>query len=144
MVDIKTTLREIETERKKIAGPIYESFKATNLLFTRMSDKYEAAEVTLKHHLAKYTDQKLAEERRLLQEAAKCETHSLTLVTEAAPTAPGVSTKSVKDWRLVDANLIPREFWVLDEKMIAKAVRASVHVPGIEVFTRTVVAAGTR
>ena len=144
LVDIKTTLKEIEAERVKISGPIYESFRATNALFTKMSGKYEAAESAIKGKLAAYYDAKVAAENLALAASAAEEVHSLALVDQSAPAAAGISMKPTKKWRILDAELVPDEFWVLDEKLIAKAVRASVNVPGIEVYTVTSVAAGSR
>ena len=57
-----------------------------------------------------------------------------------APKAEGISTILEWKWKLLDASLIPAEFWILDEKAIDIVVRSmknATTIPGIEVFSES-------
>lgn len=59
------------------------------------------------------------------------------VVPSAVPVVKGVSTRKGWDWRIVNANLIPREYWSVDEKKIRAVVKQlgpDCKIPGIEVF----------
>lgn len=144
LVDVKTIRKQIETERTAITKPQRAAIDATNALFKKIDQRYEAAETELKRRLAQYADAAREAEAKALAAAASSETHCLALVAEAAPVAPGVQTRSKKVFRIFNEGLVPDEFWVIDEKAIGKAVRAGAEIPGVEITEETVIAAGTR
>jgi hypothetical protein len=45
-----------------------------------------------------------------------------------------VATRSILRWRVVDAALIPREYYSLDEHRVSAAVRDGDAIPGIETY----------
>lgn len=142
--DVKTQLALIEAERKRIAGPQYEAWKATNNLFSRVREKYEVAEKILKQKMGSFLAAEKARETALLQEVANGDVTALALAAEAAPTAQGVSERKVITFRVVDESQVPDNFWMLNEKAIGAAVRAGVVVPGIETVVETTVAVAAR
>jgi hypothetical protein len=51
-------------------------------------------------------------------------------------TAGSVSLKGKPDYEIIDRDLIPDEYWIVDEKLIAQQVRANVkNIPGVRIFT---------
>ncbi len=46
----------------------------------------------------------------------------------------GVSTRKIKKFEVTDANLLPDQYWMQDEKKIGAAVRAGVDIPGVRVW----------
>lgn len=145
LVDIKTIRKNIAAEREKVVKPQRDALEATRELFKRIDSRYEAAETELKRRLAQYTDDALVEEARLLAEAAQSETHALALVSEAAPVAPGVQTRTKRCFKVFDPLLVPNHFKCVDEKAIGKAVRDGLsELPGVRIWEETIIAAGTR
>ena len=66
------------------------------------------------------------------------------VVTVEAPKIQGVSTRKAWTYRIVDANAIPREYLMPDEKRIRKVVQAmgeSCKIAGIQTYQETVVSA---
>jgi hypothetical protein len=70
-----------------------------------------------------------------------------------APVAPavaqvkGVSTREDWDFRLVDINLIPREYLLVNEvaiRALGKSTKGRAKIAGVEFFSKTVVAASRR
>jgi hypothetical protein len=58
-------------------------------------------------------------------------------VAAAVPKVKGVSGRTGWKWRIKDINLIPDEFWMLDESAIGARVRADkdkTSIPGIEAY----------
>lgn len=69
------------------------------------------------------------------------------VVPVATPKVSGISTRTVYKFRIIKPELIPNQYKVIDEKAIAAVVRTlgyRSNIPGIEVFTEQVVAAGRR
>lgn len=57
----------------------------------------------------------------------------------------GVTTKKIWKFRIVDANLIPREYLIPNEKMlgdIARATKDTLKIPGIGFYSEEVIASG--
>ena len=64
-------------------------------------------------------------------------------VPPAPPKAEGVSYREVYEFEVVDAALVPREYWMIDEKKIGgvvRALRAATHIPGVRAFSRRIAA----
>lgn len=142
--DVKTQLKLIEDERKRIAGPQYEAWKATNDLFSRVREKYALAEKILKEKMSAFLAAEKAREMALLAEAARGDVTALALAAEAAPTAQGISERQNVTFEVVDSNLVPDEYWELNEKAIRAAVKAGVSIPGVQVLVETTVAVSAR
>lgn len=58
--------------------------------------------------------------------------------------AVGISIPKIWKYKITDRNLIPDEFWILDETKIGKVVKAmknSTNIPGVEAFEEATVSA---
>lgn len=142
--DVKTQLAQIETERKRITGPQYEAWKATNDLFSRVREKYEIAERILKERMGHFLAAEKARETALLAEAANGDVTALALAAEAAPSAKGVSERVQVTFEVFDPSLVPDAYWVLNDKAIRAAVKSGVQIPGVRVTVGTTVAISAR
>jgi len=57
----------------------------------------------------------------------------------------GISTRKVWKFRIIDANQLPREYMIANEKMLlafAQATKGTIPVPGVEFYSEKIVAAG--
>lgn len=143
LVEVKTRLKVVEAERKKIAGPLYQAWKASNDFFTRVSSRLLSAELELKGKVAAYHDLARKREAAAIAALATATDHAgsaMALVAASAPVVKGVATKSVLDWSVEDSSLVPDAYWVLDEKRIGADVRAGAQIPGIRTVMKTSVA----
>ena len=117
---------------------------------TRLRSEHEA------HFIKKMADARAAEAKRQADIAQQAKAaRALGMAAPApAPTvaavappktmetdAGKVTIKMVTDYRVVDFKIVPDEYKLLNEKTTRDAVRAGVHVPGIEVFQRPETAA---
>lgn len=77
LVNIKTVLRKIESERAKIIDPLNESMKSARNFFKNISDPLETAEINIKRKISDYRVEqermRQAEERRLQEETRRRE-----------------------------------------------------------------------
>lgn len=114
---------------------------------------------------------RLAEEQRVIEQAAAMETEGqecgdealvaeahelisqpiqappIAPVARATPKVAGITMRKVWRYRVVNANVIPRQYLKVDEPKIASVVRAlgrDAKIPGIEVYEEQTVAAGSR
>lgn len=142
--DLKTQIKTIEDERKKIADPQYAAWKATNALFSKISGKFKEAEKILKERMATFLEAERAREVALLQEAATGNMTALALAGEAAPTAPGISARPKVEFRVVDYTKLPIEYLMPNEQKIRAAVNVGVQIPGVEVTVGTSIAITAR
>jgi hypothetical protein len=66
------------------------------------------------------------------------------VATKVEPVA-GINTKTVWKYRIVDVNIIPREYMVANDKMIgdvARANKGTLKIAGVEFYPEQVIAAG--
>ena len=99
-----------------------------------------------------------AEEERVLAQAVELEAENRpaeaervlaapvevapVVIRSAVPKVAGVSTGKVWKWEIVDRELIPREYFVLDDKAIRAVVRSQksqARIPGIRFYSENTV-----
>lgn len=69
-----------------------------------------------------------------------------TIVAET-PKINGISMRKVWKWREVNSTLVPREYLLLNEKMLsqfARATQGNITVPGIEFYSEEVIGSTTK
>jgi len=67
------------------------------------------------------------------------------IVVKEQPKVKGISTRKVWKFRIIDANQLPREYMIPNEKMLlafAQATKGTIPVPGVEFYSEKIVAAG--
>ena len=66
------------------------------------------------------------------------------VVLKEQPKVKGISTRKVWKFRIIDANQLPREYMIPNEKMLlafAQATKGTIPVPGVEFYSEEIVAA---
>ena len=156
---IKTMMKEVDAERDTHVRPLNEVVRATNALFKPATDFLKQAESVLKAAIGKYSQEKQAEQRRLLVAASEAASHqrvvdlsppqvAVTLLqaatAAAVPRVEGISTREVLVWDMVDPALVPMAYCSPDPAKITAAVAAGVRdIPGVVFRTEVRVTART-
>jgi hypothetical protein len=142
--DIKTLYKQIEEDRKKAIEPSRNIVNMVNDVAKRYQNVLEIAENLLKMKFAAYqiTQQTKAEEA---QKQVKALSESLGLDIEIiAPNAPktmssekaSTSTREKLTFEILDPELVPDEYWVIDEKMIQSHIALGKRdIPGVKIMT---------
>lgn len=147
--------KAIEEKRKEYVGPINEHLKSVNDAFKNFAEPLNQADSITRQKILDYRKEQeriRREQERINQlrmEAARAEmelkgelTESVKVV-EVAPEAPAhYRTESgtlgkfmVRKWELVDFNLVPGEYKMLNEVLIGKLVRSGLKtIPGIRIY----------
>lgn len=139
---VKGKMKHLEVERKKITKPLLDAKKAVDDLFRPATDAAALVEDILKKAIASYVDG----QRQAKVAALQAGDHAGALATTEPELPTGVSTRTVWKWRIVDANLVPREYWAIDESRVQAHVstyKGQSQIPGIEVFPETGIASGS-
>lgn len=116
-------LKDLDDERTFITKPILEGKRRVDAFFAPPLDALKAIDRTLRAELERYlTSERQIREQTMREAAASLET-GLTPVQliEAPPEAEGISSKTVWDFHIVDASLVPRELCSPDPEKIRQA-----------------------
>lgn len=139
---IKGKMKELEAERKKITKPLLDAKKAVDNLFRPATDAAALVEEILKKAISGYIDGQRAAKVAALQAGD----HEGALATTEPELPAGISTRTVWKWKLIDANLVPREYWAIDAARVQEHVstfKGQSQIPGIEAFPETGIASGS-
>lgn len=82
------------------------------------------------------------EAERIIQAPAPV---AMVVPTRIPPPVAGISGRKIWKYRVVNATLIPPQYWVLNEGMLnglAKSGKGAVCIPGVEFYEETTIAAG--
>jgi len=155
---IKTLGKEITSKKDEIVKPMKESMKKIVDLFKPFETDCEIADGIISKKMLAYQSivdaNRRAAEKKAQDDLEKANAQLAEgTITEAQAVkvfnkvetklekAPEVITKSesfhtrtVKKARITDPNLIPKEYWVIDEVAVRKAVLAGIVVPGAEIY----------
>lgn len=142
--DIKNLYKAIEEDRKKAIEPSRKIVNMVNDVAKKYQAALEIAEQLLKVKLAGYqlTQQVKAEEA---QKQVKELSESLGLDIEiVAPSASktlssekaSTSTREKLTFEILDPELVPDEYWVIDEKLIQSHIAmGKKDIPGVKIVT---------
>lgn len=152
-IELKATLdktwKGIKAFKESITKPINEALKNARAMFAPIEAKYESADNLVGSKL-------LAYKRRVEEEVRKKETkiiadlesgkikkletaerriENLEQVQKITHTAVGdVQFRQIPKMRILDENLIPEKYWVIDLVSLRKDVVAGIVVPGAEKY----------
>jgi len=142
LTQIKQAIKTIESKRKEITKPLNASLKATNAMFKKLSEPFVEADRIVRDKVMDFRQlqeekaQKELERRQKIQaahEAKGHETHEITQPeVEVAKT-----TVTAKRWTfdVVNVNKVPREYLVVDNAAVNKAIRNGVReIDGLDIF----------
>lgn len=146
--DIKTLKKFIEQTKEKYTAPAKEIIKQAKAQYEPYEEECDQAITTLKAKAGKYMDEVEAERRRKEESIAK-RVESGRLKNETAERKLeeiGNEQKTVKTEsgaklvrkvnrtvEITDRNLVPDEYWIIDEVKLRKVVLAGVEVPGTKI-----------
>ena len=147
--------KAIEEKRKEYVGPINEHLKSVNDAFKNFAEPLNQADSITRQKILNYRkeQERIRQEQerinQLRMEAAQAEmelkgelTESVKVI-EVTPVAPthyrtegGTLGKfMVRKWALVDFNLVPGEYKMLNEVLIGKLVRSGIKtISGIRIY----------
>lgn len=143
---IKDAGKKITAEKEKITKPLSEALKNARALFAPLEAQWEEAEKTIKYKMVKY--QTLSEakaEKKIETIEKKIEEGKISFeqgIEKIAGIEPGstVETDSFsltfredRKMEIIDASLIPDEYWQIDEVKLRKDVLAGKEVPGAKI-----------
>ena len=151
--------RRLEEKRKEYVSPINEHVNAINAAFKNFLEPFLQADSITRQKVQAYRAEqervRLAEEEinRLRTEAAQKEMElkgeltepvSLVPVSEAPANAyhgalGTLGTARIKKWEVIDLNLVPIEYMMIDAAKVGRVVRAGIpSIPGIRIWEEEV------
>lgn len=146
LIEIKSIKKVISEKKDSVVKPLNEALKNVRSLFKPVEEKIDVIENYLKDGVLSY-------QRKLNEEIAKREAEALKKIKEQEAkgeevnmdkvVAPiqrvenkieAIKTRKVKKLRIVDVNLIPRDYLLPDEVKIKTALIQGVEVSGCEIY----------
>lgn len=152
--ELKAKLKEIgkriKDRKEEITKPLNEALKSARQLFAPLEEQFENAETIVGRKLLAYKQKVDAEIRAKEDEIArkaaegkiKLETAEKKMekldekrIEKTVQTSHGqVQFRKIKKVRIINKDLIPDKYWVLDEVLIRKDVLAGIPVSGAEMY----------
>lgn len=120
---VKGKEKEIKEFFKEPKAKAYETHRNITRLEKEMLDKLSRFETLAKKRVGEYL---------LAKEEVRTVDNPIDI-----PKVKGISTSDVYKWRIVDEKQIPREYLIVNEKLInqmIKTTNGSFVIPGIEVY----------
>lgn len=152
--ELKAKLKEIgktiKTRKEEITKPLNEALRSARELFSPLESQFDNAETIVGNKLLAYKKKVDAEIRAKEEKIARdAEAGKIKIETAEKKmekleekkldthidTAHGrVQFRKVKRMRIIKRDLIPDQYWVIDEVLLRKDVLAGVVVPGAEMY----------
>lgn len=150
---LNETKKQIKERKEEITKPLNAALSSARALFAPLEEQYEKAEKTLAGKLIAYKQKVEAETRaaeaklaaRVEKGTMKLETaerkiEELPTVQKTVQTDHGrVQFRKIKKVRITNQNLIPDQYWVIDEVKLRKDILAGIAVPGAELYEEEIV-----
>lgn len=156
-IDLKAKLKDIgqtiKARKEEITKPLNVALKSARELFAPIEDQYEKAENIVGRKLIDYKQKVEAEARAIEAKiAARVEKGTMKMETaekkiEQIPTVQktiktsfgSVQFRKIKKVRITDINMIPDQYWIIDEVKLRKDVLAGIVIPGAIFFEEEIV-----
>jgi len=150
---IKTLQKFIETEKEKLVGPAKAIIAEAKDKYDPFIKKCQNAEIVLKQKATKYMEEKEAkrieaekkivekvENGRLKPENAvkKIEALPETQKTIKSENGSGLRMAKRRTAVIVNPDLVPDEYWIIDEVKVRKDALAGKEIPGVEIKEESV------
>lgn len=158
LAKIKTVGKMIKDRKEEITKPLNAALASARELFRPIETSHADAELVIKKKILGYQDfvekqrleaaSKIAarvEKGTMRTDTAMRKMDDLQEVQTKTSTASGtVSTRTIKKVRIINAELLPRDYLLPDTVKINKAALAGVVIPGVEVYEEKTLATNTR
>lgn len=140
---------QLKKVKDSIIKPLNEGLKNARLLFSEPEKNYEEAKNMVQFKIMEY-DEKIRKERekeskkieqkvesgKMSIETAAKKSEKLPEVQKTILTDTGKLTfREDRKMKIIDQNLVPDEYWVIDEVKLRKVVLAGLEVPGTTIET---------
>ena len=148
--------KAIEERRREYVGPLNDHLRAVNEAFRGLTDPISQADTITRRKILDFRAEqeriRIEQERinRLREEAAQAEMRLKGELSEplaqipVSPESPSIyrtdsatlGKTTIKKWEVVDLQLVPIEYLVIDAAKVGKVVRAGIpSIPGIRIWT---------
>lgn len=155
---IKTAQKLIKANRDTVLKPILEAEKAERARWKPIEQEIEQAEVIVKQKMLGYVnriEQEAREKERKVQiqiKTGKIRPETALKKLENVQQAPktvsadtgSAQVKKVRTVKIIQSDLIPDQYWTLNEVLIRKDALAGVQIPGVEVVEENSIAGMSR
>jgi len=142
LTQIKTALKTVEAERKKITAPLNQSLKAANVMFKTLSEPFKTADSIIRQKILDFREEqeekarKEQERREKIQAAHEAKGHQTYDLEEVEPEV-AQETKTVKRWtyEVLDESKVPEAYKMLNSSAVWIAIRAGVReIKGLRIY----------
>lgn len=153
LTKIKTVQKIVKTEKDKVLKPLLEATKAERARWEPIEEDTENAERTVKTKMSVYqmeAERKAREEEAKIQKQLeegkikKAET-AIKKIDQIEQPKANISTKTgavqfrkIQKCRITNIDIIPDEYWEVNESRVRQAVLAGNEVPGAESYEELV------
>lgn len=147
--EIKEIKKIVNDKKESITKPLNEALKNVRGLFKPIEDKIDIIENYLKTEVLKYNQKLLAEQRKREDEARKkieeeqAKGKSLDEInvdkiakplTNITQKVEAIKTRKIKKLKIVNEQIIPRDFLIPNEVKIKEALLNGIKVDGCEII----------
>lgn len=132
--------KEIQAKKEAITKPLNASLKEVRALFKPLEDKLDEVEKIVKGAMLEFK-KKLDEERRAeILKMQESDEQELPLeVVETVKVMNTIKTRKIQKLKVVWEDLIPYDYWILDEKKILEDLKKGIEVGGCELIEEEIV-----
>lgn len=153
--ELKAKLKEIgkriKDRKEEITKPLNEALKSARQLFAPLEEQFENAETIVGRKLLAYKQKVDAEIRAKEEKIAhdleagkiknietaerKMDVLAEKKIEKTTQTSHGtVQFRKIKKMRIINRDLIPEKYWVIDEILLRREVLAGMQVEGAEMY----------
>jgi len=156
-IEFKAKLRDmgktIKERKEEITKPLNEALKSARNLFAPIEERFETVDKIVGQKLLAYKQKIDAEVREkeikiadrvergtLKIETAERKIEDIQRTEKTVKTDYGqVQFRKIQKMRIVDENLIPKKYWIINEVLLRKDVLAGIVVPGAQKYEEEIV-----
>ncbi len=142
--EAQARIKALDNDRLELTRPLDAVKKSLIAKYAPVKQPYEDFIKAGKAEMVRWNKVIQEEQRKQAErlEALKAEGKDVDLPAQTveAPKVSGVSLRENWSFRIVDENLIPREYLKPDEKLlgeVARSMKGKIKVPGVEFFSET-------
>lgn len=148
LVEVKARVNGLLAQRETVLGPLREAERAVREWFKAPIETHQMIETVLKQRVAGYQETLKQEKHKAIVAAGQAPTPTaMAQLTALAtpPTPAAISFRKTWDVEIVDPNLVPREYLLIDVaalRKVCQATKGQIQVPGVRFVQRDGVAVG--
>ena len=133
---LKSEVKQLQEQRDKLVAPLTqaEGRLQTEILGYRSRVAAEAAkqQAKLNAQHEKKVEKAIAQGKDVSELPPPVQVAAPVKSVETG--AGAVTARKVKKFKITDPSLVPKDYWIIDEGMVGKAVRAGLEIPGVQTW----------